>query len=70
MTRANIPRLCCIIGVLLAAAFMIKVYLDYRSYSASLNSAPFYVWIIADALYFLLPALILLITWLLTAPKR
>lgn len=32
---------------------------DYSKYTSTLNSAPFYVWILANALYLIIPAIIL-----------
>lgn len=45
-----------------AAAFMVlgfcvHVIVDWYQYSSTLNSAPFWVWVVSDALLWLLPAL-------------
>ncbi len=32
--------------------------IDYSRYNCTLNSAPFYIWIVVNAIYFLLPAVI------------
>ncbi len=53
-------------SLLLTLGFIIKVLIDYGVYNSTLNSAPFYLWILVDSIYFLLPALIsLLIGWIL-----
>ena len=50
----------------LAAVFVLKLSFDYHTYCTTLNSAPFWVWILVNAIYFLLPALIaFLIGWIL-----
>ena len=38
--------------------FCINLIVDYRTYSTTLNSAPFWVWILVDALLWLIPALL------------
>ena len=38
--------------------FCIHVMLDYHKYNTTLNSAPFWVWILADAMLWLIPAAI------------
>lgn len=53
-------------SLLLTLGFIIKVLIDYGVYNSTLNSAPFYLWILVDGIYFLLPALISLpIGWIL-----
>lgn len=47
-----------IISILCAAAFAVKTIADYFRYDPIVNSAPFYVWIIINALYFLIPSAI------------
>jgi len=32
--------------------------IDYSRYNRTLNSAPFYIWIVVNAIYFLLPSVI------------
>ena len=43
----------------LMVIFAVKTVVDYAYYTHSANSAPFSVWIAANALYFVLPAAIL-----------
>lgn len=57
--------LCFLLSGILTAVFCVKNPLDYRVYSNTLNSAPFWVTVLVNAICFLLPALILLILgWL------
>ena len=43
---------------LMVLGFCIHVMLDYHKYNTTLNSAPFWVWILADAMLWLIPAAI------------
>ncbi len=45
-------------SIILIAVFALAVLWDYHTYSTTLNSAPFYVWVLADSIYLLLPALL------------
>lgn len=50
-----------VISTLLVVGFIIRTTVDYIQYNETLNSAPFYVFILARALVFLLPAIVSLI---------
>ena len=43
-------------SVLMVLGFVIHLFLDYQKYKSSFTSAPFWIWICADALLWLLPA--------------
>ena len=43
-------------SVLMVLGFFIHVAVDYRQYTTSFTSAPFWVWILVDALLWLIPA--------------
>ena len=43
-------------SVLMVVGFGVNVLIDYHQYCVSLNSAPFWLWVVVDALYWLLPA--------------
>ena len=58
MKKAAITKLCYIVSIVLVIFFFIKSVVDYSAYTTTLNSAPFYVWIAVNALYFLVPAVI------------
>ena len=45
-------------SVLMVVGFLIHLFIDYQKYKVSFTSAPFWIWICADALLWLLPALI------------
>ena len=57
--RKKVPMICNIVSVVLVIAFIVKNVVDYSKYTSTLNSAPFYVWILANALYLIIPAIIL-----------
>lgn len=57
--KKKVPMICNIVSVVLAIAFIVKNVVDYSKYTSTLNSAPFYVWILANALYLIIPAIIL-----------
>ena len=45
-------------SVLMVLGFVVNLVIDYQKYQASFTSAPFWIWIVTDALVWLLPALI------------
>lgn len=45
-------------AVLMVIGFCIHVLVDYHTYCTTLNSAPFWVWILVDAMLWLIPALL------------
>ena len=57
--KKKVPMICNIVSVVLVISFIVKNVVDYSKYTSTLNSAPFYVWILANALYLIIPAIIL-----------
>ena len=45
-------------SVLMVLGFVVHVAVDWYQYNTTLNSAPFWVWILSDALLWLLPAIL------------
>lgn len=45
-------------SVLMVIGFCIHLLIDYHTYNTTLNSAPFWVFILVDALVWLIPALL------------
>lgn len=70
MKKINITKMCNVISIILLVCFIVKTIIDYTQYSSTLNSAPFYVWIIANALYFVLPAIIVFIVSIIIKIKN
>ncbi|MBQ7385090.1 MAG: hypothetical protein IJW04_01135 [Ruminococcus sp.] len=58
MKKITLYKIFYIAAIMLTAAFCVLVAVDSYRYTASLNSAPFYVFVLARALVFLTPALI------------
>ena len=59
MKKKTISKILGVISAILVLIFIVKVAVDYHTYMTTLNSAPFYLWIVVDAIYFLLPACVL-----------
>lgn len=57
-------------SAILAAAFVIKSVADYLHYSNTQNSAPFYVWVLVNALCLITPAIILLVIGIAAKKKQ
>ena len=48
-------------SVFMVLGFVINLVIDYQTYQTSFTSAPFWIWICADALLWLIPAAIAVI---------
>ena len=70
MKKAAITKLYYIVSILLVILFFIKNVVDYSTYTTTLNSAPFYVWSAVNALYFLVPAVIVFIVGVIIKKKQ
>ena len=55
--------ICMVIG------FFVHLLIDYRAYNTTLNSAPFWLWILVDALLWLIPALLAFLAGLIVSVK-
>ena len=69
-TKQNIPKICNIVSAILAATFVIKCIVDYIHYSNTLNSTPFYVWVLVNALYLIIPAIIVFVIGIAAKKKQ
>lgn len=58
MNKENIFKLLYCVSALLIVGFGIRIGADAYQYNNALNSAPFYVFVLARAAEFILPALI------------
>lgn len=72
MVKKNelIQKICNTTSLILFIVFIGKTIMDYLQYNPLTNSAPFYVWIIFNTLWFILPALIFIIIGLIFAKKK
>ena len=69
MKKKNIQIICNIISALLAIAFVIKTIINFFQYDTLLNAAPFYVWILVNALFLLIPASIVFVVGIFVSRK-
>ena len=60
MKKTNISKICYLISSFLLFGFIIHIIVDYHRYNSTLNSAPFYLWVIVNGIYFIVPAIIAL----------
>lgn len=68
--KNKLPKICKIVSAVLAVAFVIKSIVDYSRYSSTLNSAPFYVWVLVNALYLIIPAIVILVIGIIVKNKH
>lgn len=59
--KKQVPMLCNIVSAVLVIAFIVKNIVDYSKYISTLNSAPFYVWILTNAVYLIIPAIVVFV---------
>ena len=69
MKKINGVSVCYALSILLLLGFILKTIADYSQYSSTLNSAPFYIWIIVNAIYFITPSIVALIIALVIKNK-
>lgn len=70
MKQKSATIICNLISVLLMIAFFVKSIADYVQYSSSLNSAPFYIWIVVNAIYFIVPAMIVFVIGIIRKKRQ
>lgn len=67
MNRERLSKVLRFVALVLLLAFPVNVAIDWHTYSTTLNSAPFWVFVLVNALVLLLPSGILGgIAWYLT----
>ena len=69
MKKKNIQIICNIISALLAIVFVIKTIINFFQYDTLLNAAPFYVWILVNAFFLLIPASIVFVVGIIVSRK-
>ena len=66
MKKENAHKICYLVSALFVIGFPLKIIKDWVTYNTTLISAPFYLWVIVDAILLLIPAgITFLIGWLL-----
>ena len=68
--KKKAPMVCNIVSAILVIVFVIKSIVDYTQYSTTLNSAPFYVWVLVNTLYLVIPAIVVFIIGLIVKKKQ
>jgi hypothetical protein len=68
--KKKVPMVCIIVSAILVVAFVIKSIVDYTQYSAILNSAPFSVWVLVNALYLVIPAIVVFVIGFIVKKKQ
>ena len=56
MKKEKLLKTCNLIAFIFALSFLLRLARDWNVYNTTLNSAPFYVWVLADAVQYLMPA--------------
>ena len=59
--RKKLPLACNVVSAALVIAFIVKNIVDYPRYLESYGSAPFRVWVLVNALYLVVPAIIVFV---------
>lgn len=67
--KQKVPMICNIVSLILLIVFVIKS-IDYTQYSTSLNSAPFYLWVLVNALFLVIPAILLFVIGFVVKKKQ
>ena len=70
MRKLNGAKVCYGMSLILFAMFVINTIIDYGRYNSTLNSAPFYMWILVNAICFVVPAIIALMLGLVIRMKK
>ena len=68
--KKKIPMICILVSLVLVIVFVIKSIADYNQYSTTLNSAPFSVWILVNALYLIIPAIVMFVIGFIMKKKQ
>lgn len=69
MKKVNFIKICFVLSGLFLFCFIGKTIFDYIQYSATLNSAPFSLWILENIVCFLLPSILIFIVAFLLKKK-
>ena len=56
MNKKKIIKLCNTVAFIFALSFLLQLARDWTVYNTTLNSAPFRLWVLTDAVLYLMPA--------------
>ena len=59
MKKEKLLKICNLVAFIFALSFLLQLARDWHVYNTTLNSAPFYLWVLADALQYLMPAAVM-----------
>ena len=59
MKKEKLLKICNLVAFIFALSFLLQLLRDWNVYNTTLNSAPFYLWVLADALQYLMPAAVM-----------
>lgn len=62
--------ICNIVSITLVIAFVVKTIVNYIQYPTTFTSAPFYLWVLVNALYFIIPAIVVFAVGLIIKKKK
>lgn len=68
--KKNIPIICNIVSVILVIAFIVKSIVNYFQYAKIANSAPFSAQVLVNALYLIVPAIIVFVVGNIVKKKQ
>ena len=67
--KNKIPTICNVISAILVIVFIILSIVDYVNYNPLTTSAPYYVDVLANALFLIVPAIIIFIIGIIVKKK-
>ena len=72
MKKINISKVCNAISILLLLGFIIHTVMDYNRYYNTniLTAAPFYLWVVVNTAYFIVPAIIAFVIGVVIRKKQ
>ena len=59
MKKDKLIKICNTVGFIFALSFFLQLLRDWNVYNTTLNSAPFRLWVVTDAVLYLLPAAVM-----------
>ena len=68
--KKNIPVICNVISTILVIAFIVKSIVNYFQYDKIANSAPFSAQVLVNALYLIIPAIIIFVVGIIVKKKQ
>ena len=70
MNKKKIIKLCNTVSFIFALSFLLKLARDWTVYNTTLNSAPFRLWVLTDAVLYLMPAAFAFLIGRIVKPQK